>query len=49
MEAMLLNGEAVIISRKYVPILKHKLGGKKWWKSILIHFIKHSFLQPCQP
>ncbi len=29
MEARLLNQEMVIISRKYVPILKRKLGGKR--------------------
>jgi len=29
MEAALFNQEIVIISRKYVPILKRKLGGKK--------------------
>lgn len=29
MEATLLNSEIVIISRKYVPVLKQKLGGNK--------------------
>lgn len=29
MEAKLLNSEVVIVSRKYVPVLKHKLGGNK--------------------
>lgn len=31
MEAMLINAEKVIISRKYVPVLKHKLGGNQRW------------------
>ncbi len=45
MEATLRNNEKVVISRKYVPILKQLLGGQKWWKNIWIHLPKHfSFL-----
>lgn len=41
MEAILLNDERLIISRKYVPNLKRSLGGGKWWRSILIFLLRH--------
>mgnify|MGYP005858254523 CR=1 FL=1 len=38
MEAKLLNGERIKISRRYVPNLKDKLGGSSSWKDTLIIF-----------